>query len=119
MLSWPSIRSLIAIAMFTVGSITQHICHRHLASLKKYTLPYHTLFQSIVCPHYTSECLVYLALAIGGAPPGQMLNRTILSGFLFVVANLSVTANSTRNWYMNKFGVENVKGRWRIMPLIY
>jgi 3-oxo-5-alpha-steroid 4-dehydrogenase 3 len=119
MASRPSTKSFLAIILFAVGSTTQHICHRHLASLKKYTLPYHPLFRSIICPHYTSECLIYLALAIGGAPPGKMLNKTILSGFLFVVANLSVTANSTRNWYMNKFGVENVKDRWRIIPLVY
>jgi len=110
---------MIAILLFILGSSIQHSCHKHLASLKKYTIPQHWLFQSIVCPHYTSECLVYVAIAIVAAPEGYILNRTVLAGLGFVVSNLAVTADSTRKWYVEKFGAKNLAGRWRMVPYVY
>jgi len=97
----------------------QHDCHMYLAGLKKYTLPQRYLFRLIVCPHYTSECLIYLAIAIVAAPEGQSLNKTVLAGLAFVVSNLAVTADSTRKWYVEKFGEESLKGRWRMLPFVY
>jgi len=115
----PSIKTFIATPIFILASTAQYICHRHLASLKKYTLPDHWLFKRLVCPHYTSECLIYVAICIVSAPKGQFLNRTVLAGLGFVASNLGVTADSTRKWYIEKFGSEKLVGRWRMVPYIY
>ncbi|CAD6442964.1 b6018af8-a052-4748-8d21-04c424f847d4 [Sclerotinia trifoliorum] len=118
-ISKPSLKTSVAVPLFVIASVIQHECHKHLASLKKYTLPSHPFFRNIVCPHYTSECLLYIAIAIVAAPQGQTLNRTVLAGLCFVISNLGVTADSTRKWYVAKFGIDNLKGRWRMLPYVY
>ncbi|TGO28022.1 hypothetical protein BPAE_0033g00240 [Botrytis paeoniae] len=118
-ISKPSLKTCVAVPLFVIASFCQHDCHKHLASLKKYTLPSNPFFRHIVCPHYTSECLLYIAIAIAAAPQGQFLNRTILAGLCFIISNLGVTADSTRKWYATKFGVDSVKGRWRMIPYLY
>lgn len=110
---------MIAVPMFVSGSMLQHFCHKHLASLKKYSLPQHPLFRSTVTPHYAFECLIYLAIAIAAAPDGKLLNGTVLAGLGFVVSNLAVTADSTRKWYVELFGSEKLTGRWRMIPHMY
>lgn len=117
--SEPSLKTKIAVPIFLLGTGFQHDCHVHLASLKKYTLPQHPLFEKVICPHYTSECLIYIALAIIAAPNGHVLNKTIVTGLIFVVANLAGTADSTRKWYVQKFGAEQLKGRWRMVPYVF
>ncbi|KAH6719737.1 3-oxo-5-alpha-steroid 4-dehydrogenase-like protein [Leptodontidium sp. MPI-SDFR-AT-0119] len=102
----PSAKTCIAVPMFLLASGIQHTCHKHLASLKKYTLPQKYWFQQVVCPHYTSECVIYAAIAIVAAPPGQLMNKTVLAGLGFV-------------WYVEKFGMEKLKGRWRMIPYLY
>jgi 3-oxo-5-alpha-steroid 4-dehydrogenase 3 len=47
------------------------------------------------------------------------MNRTVLAGLGFVVSNLAVTADSTMKWYVEKFGAEKLKGRWRMLPYVY
>ena len=118
-ISNPSLKTVIAVPLFLLASAVQHECHKYLASLEKYTLPANRFFQFVVCPHYTSECLIYVAIAIAAAPNGQMMNRTVLAGLGFVVSNLAVTADSTRKWYVEKFGEEQLKGRWRMIPYLY
>lgn len=115
----PSLKTMMALVLFTFASAVQHRCHVHLTSLKKYTMPQHRLFSTVVCPHYTSECLVYMAIAMVAAPPGQMLNKTVLAGLGFVFSNLAVTADSTRKWYVEKFGKDRVAGRKRMVPYLY
>jgi len=118
-LGGPSRKTFIAVPIFLLASGIQHDCHEYLASLEKYTLPQHPMFQAIVCPHYTSECLIYIAIAIAAAPEGSFFNRTMLSGLLFIFLNLAVTADSTRKWSVEKFGAEKLKNRWRMVPYIY
>lgn len=105
--------------IFILASLKQAECHRHLASLKKYTLPHEGWFRYIVCPHYTAECLIYLALALIAAPKGRFVNQTVLLGLTFVAVNLGATAEGTRSWYEDKFGKENVKGKWRMIPFLF
>ena len=118
-ISKPSLKTVVAVSIFIIASLSQHSFHVHLAGLKKYTLPNHPIFQFIICPHYTSECMIYVALAIAAAPKDQILNKTVLAGLCFVVSNLAVTADSTKKWYIEKFGAEKVKGRWRMVPFVY
>ncbi|KAL8371526.1 hypothetical protein RB595_001356 [Gaeumannomyces hyphopodioides] len=115
----PSIKVALGSLMFVLGSAAQCMCHRHLASLKKYSLPAQGLFQYLVCPHYTCECLLYLSLAAVAAPDGEILNQTIVSALLFVVVNLGATAHGTRKWYMDKFGAPSMESRWTMIPLVY
>jgi 3-oxo-5-alpha-steroid 4-dehydrogenase 3 len=112
-------KTYIAVPIFLLASGIQHDCHEHLASLKKYTVPQRYWFQWVLCPHYTSECLIYVAIAIVAAPQGQILNKTLLASLGFVASNLAVTADSTRKWYIEKFGVENLAAHWRMIPYVY
>jgi 3-oxo-5-alpha-steroid 4-dehydrogenase 3 len=115
----PSLRTFLCLPIFLFASGLQHDAHHYLSSLKKYTLPSHPLFRTIVCPHYTAECVIYLSLALIAAPRGEMINKTVLSAALFVAVNLGVTAGVTKCWYMQKFGEEPVRGRWNMIPWVY
>ncbi len=114
-----SIKSIIGVPLFITGSIAQNYCHVYLASLKKYSVPQGKMFTSIISPHYTSECVIYLGIAIVAAPIGQILNKSIAVALFFEVINLGITAESTREWYGQRFGPESVQGRWRMFPYVY
>ena len=117
--SAPSLKTMIGIPIFLLASGIQHDCHAYLASLPKYSLPMHPIFQVIICPHYFTECLIYLSLAIIGAPSGNLLNRTIFSAVIFVTTNLAVTASTSKDWYERKFGEEKVADRWKMIPGLF
>ncbi|CAN8096272.1 unnamed protein product [Discula destructiva] len=108
-----------ALPLLFYGWVRQHQCHKHLAGLRKYSLPNTGMFEHLVCPHYTCECLVYFSMAVLGAPAGQWCNRTLLSVLTFVAVNLGVTAHGTRSWYVDKFGPEALVGRWIMIPFVY
>ncbi|KAL4985583.1 hypothetical protein BDW68DRAFT_189581 [Aspergillus falconensis] len=112
-------RTLLSLPIFLIASGVQHDCHHYLFSLKKYTLPTHPMFSWILCPHYTTECIIYLSLALLAAPKGEIVNKTLLSAVFFVAVNLGVTASTTRQWYRQKFGEAAVQGKWNMIPLIY
>jgi len=115
----PSVRTLLTLPLFFIASGIQHDAHVHLFSLPKYSLPRHPIFQQLICPHYTAECAIYLSLALVAAPEGQIVNKTILTGLVFVAVNLGVTAETTREWYVSKFGEEKLRGRRRMIPFVY
>lgn len=108
-----------ALPVFVFAWINQYRCHRHLAGLKKYSLPSDGLFRHLVCPHYACECLLYFSLAVAGAPEGQWLNRTLLCVTAFAVVNLGVTAAGTRKWSADKFGQEAVAKKWNMIPFVF
>lgn len=117
--SAPSLKTIISIPIFILASGLQYDCHTYLASLPKYTLPVHPIFQVLVCPHYFAECQIYLSLAIAAAPQGSLCNKTVLSALVFVGTNLAVTASMSKKWYERKFGAETVKDRWKMIPFVY
>lgn len=118
-LSPPSLRTLLCLSIFIFASGVQYDCHAHLASLKKYTLPAHAAFEKLICPHYFAESLIYVALTFIAAPKGALINKTIFTALVFVLVNLGVTADTSREWYAQKFGADKVAGKWRMIPLIY
>lgn len=118
-LSALSLKAIIAIPVFILASGVQHDCHAYLASLPKYTLPIHPVFQNLICPHYTAECLIYLSLAFIAAPKDALINRTMFTVFVFVSANLTVTAGTSKEWYERKYGKEAVAHRWLMVPGLY
>lgn len=115
----PTMRTFFCVPLFLIASGMQHDCHHFLFSLNKYTLPDHPIFRGIVCPHYGAECVIYLSLAILAAPPGQVVNKTMLSCLVFVAVNLGLTARTTKQWYMQKFNKEAVQDRWLMIPYVY
>lgn len=115
----PSVRTFLCVPLFLMASGMQHDCHHFLFSLKKYTLPDHPIFRGIVCPHYGAECVIYMSLAVLAAPPGQWVNKTMLSCLAFVAVNLGLTARTTKQWYMQKFDKEEVQRRWLMIPYLY
>ena len=117
--SAPSTRTLLCVPIFILASGLQHDCHAYLSSLPKYTLPVHPLFQNVICPHYTAECIIYTSMALIAAPPGTWINRTILCALIFVAVNLGVTASSTKSWYGLRFGKDKVAARWKLIPTLY
>jgi 3-oxo-5-alpha-steroid 4-dehydrogenase 3 len=97
----------------------QHQCHAQLATLKKYSLPNEGLFQFLICPHYTCECLIYITIAFIAAPEGRFFNGPALCGAVFVLANLGATALGTRRWYAEKFGADKIASRWTMIPFVF
>ncbi|KAM3418906.1 Polyprenol reductase [Cercospora zeina] len=123
----PSFRSFAGFLIFILASGFQHDCHAYLSSLKSrgqgvaatYCMPDHPAWNVSLTPHYFAECLIYLAIAIVAAPQGHVLNVTMLCALTFVAVNLGVTADGTKKWYTQKFGVEQTKGRARMIPFVY
>ncbi|KAL1961347.1 hypothetical protein VTO42DRAFT_75 [Malbranchea cinnamomea] len=115
----PSLKTMLFLPVFLIASGIQHDCHCYLASLKKYTLPEHPAFVRIICPHYTAECAIYLSLSVLAAPKGSLVNKTIFSGFILAVINLGVSAGTTKEWYIQKFGNDKVQNKWRMIPRLY
>jgi 3-oxo-5-alpha-steroid 4-dehydrogenase 3 / polyprenol reductase len=118
-ISAPSLSTFIFLPVFLLASGIQHDAHFYLNSLRKYALPSHPAFQSIIAPHYTAECAIYLSLALLAAPKGHFINRTLLAALTFVVIELGVSADTSKRWYIQKFGTEQVAHRWRMIPGIW
>ena len=115
----PTLRTFLSTLIFIFASGIQYDCHTHLASLQKYSLPRHPAFASLICPHYTAECCIYLSLSLLAAPKGEFVNKTIFSALVFVVVNLGITAKLSQEWYIRRFGAESVKGKRKVVPFIY
>ncbi|KAL5598845.1 hypothetical protein BROUX41_003827 [Berkeleyomyces rouxiae] len=112
-------RIILITPIFLAFSYGQNHSHKHLASLKKYTLPTAGLFKYFVCPHYFCECMIYICFTVMTAPAGSMVNKTMLSALFFTAANLGVTSGSTRIWYQDKFGKDGVAKRWNMIPFVF
>ncbi|KAF2858278.1 hypothetical protein K470DRAFT_259955 [Piedraia hortae CBS 480.64] len=115
----PSVKTFVALVLFTLASGVQNDCHSYLASLKikgAYQLPLHPAFRRMIAPHFTAECVIYFALSMLAAPRGRLFNGTLACACVFVGVNLGVTAHGTREWYVKTFGKESVRGRWRLVP---
>lgn len=117
--SAPSIRTVCCLSLYLLASGIQHDCHDYLAGLRKYTLPRHPAFKSLLCPHYTAECVIYLSLAVIAAPAGSIVNPTLFTTLYFTVVNLAITAEGTRQSYTRRFGADQIQGKWRMIPWIW
>lgn len=114
-------RTYIALMGFAVASAIQLKAHSYLANLKKYTLPTQGPFSLLIAPHYTAECLIYLSLAILGAPEQRMFNRTLLCTTMLTAVNLGITAEGTKKWMLDKFldQRKDINSRWLLIPGIW
>lgn len=116
-----SFRVLLSIGLFLYSSRQQHIVHKYLASLKEYKVPDHPIFISTntVCPHYGAEVNIYLSLAILTAQDTRIFNLTLVCALGFVIINLGVTADLTKQWQLRSFPRQRpqIAGRKRMMAL--
>lgn len=113
------LKMAVAVPAFLLAWVNQYRCHKHLAGLKKYSLPEAGMFRHYVCPHYTCECLLYLSMAVATAPGGAWCNKTLLCALIFITVNLGVTASGSREWYAQKFGASSVASKWNMIPFIF
>jgi 3-oxo-5-alpha-steroid 4-dehydrogenase 3 / polyprenol reductase len=119
MVSAPSLSTFIFLPVFLLASGIQHDAHSYLSSLRNYALPTHPAFTSIISPHYTAECTIYLSLVFIAAPKGQVVNKTMLAALTFVVIELGVSADMSKSWYKRKFGAHLVEHKQRMIPGIW
>jgi 3-oxo-5-alpha-steroid 4-dehydrogenase 3 / polyprenol reductase len=124
-------RPLICILVFLLANVKQNLYHHYLSTLVKYTLPDKYAFRRLVAPHYTMECIIYVALAVLDAPLSSEhagrpristpFNYTLLCGLIFVVVNLGVTADGTKKWQLQKFRdrASEIQARWKMIPWLF
>lgn len=124
---------IIALALYIYASWHQHTCHQILANIRSkirdpsssssqsnvYQIPRGDWFESVVCPHYLADILIYVSMCI----LNKWQNLTLLAGLIWTTINLTVTASETEEWYKKSFGSKYkkafVRGRWIILPGIY
>jgi 3-oxo-5-alpha-steroid 4-dehydrogenase 3 len=104
----------IAISLFLVASTLQYLCHVHLSSLIKYSLPTFWPFKITVCPHYTCEALIYMSYIGVSLSTGSTPNYGLLLAPLFTLTVLTTSAKNSKDWYKQKFPEYNV--RWLTIP---
>ena len=142
---------VLGVALFFFGSFIQHWAHRELAGLRRqqgkndttadYPLPtamHSPVFLVSLCPHYTSEIVLYAGLlSVFCSGWGQKWNSPcsyFLIGFdlsslaemlaialpwlMFgwVVSNLGATAYRLKQWYAKMYPGKGVEARFAILP---
>ncbi|ODQ50796.1 hypothetical protein SAICODRAFT_96256 [Saitoella complicata NRRL Y-17804] len=116
-------KTMLAVALFIGASVRQCTLHAHLASLRpptsaaskpEYKLPTHPAFLRTVAPHYTAEIGIYAAMVLANSGS----NLTLWCALVWVAVNLSVSATSSREWMIERFG-ERGRIRWVIMAGVY
>ena len=130
------------------GQAQQHAHHKILADLRKggersleqYSIPSGRWFSYVSCPHYFAEILIYAAFAVMLHPllvnapscdamklidlPASMVSLLGLRCYkhlvllLWVATNLTVSARTSHNWYLNRFGSKYPRHRKAIIPSI-
>lgn len=118
-----SMATALLVPAILTAHVLQHTYHAYLYRLrtenKGYQLPSHPLFPDLLCPHYTCETAIYIFMSFLSAPAGRQISWTCFCGMIFVATNLAVTANGTKNWYIEKFGKEKVGSRKRMVPWLW
>ncbi|KAK9239866.1 hypothetical protein V1525DRAFT_396996 [Lipomyces kononenkoae] len=104
-----------AIIIYLLAAFTQYAAHDQLSKLKKYSPPPPTmLFKYLVCPHYTAEVVIYLAVArICGFTPAN------ISVVVWTAVNLGASAEQSRKFYIKKFGAHSVEEKWNLIPFVF
>ena len=116
--------NLVHIALtFVLVSCQQNRIHAYLSTLPpspNYKLPSSPYFKQSLCPHYLKEVAIYGLLTIMSSTlpgvsmspmPSWTINWTMLCGTMFVGANLFITAQGTKQWYIRRFGQTAINGK--------
>ena len=88
----------------------------HHAIKSVYSFPVGFGFDSVACPHYTAEIIIYISFCMLSP-----FSFPLLCLLLWVVTNLSVVADSQFLWYHKKFPKElSLKKEWkRLIPGVW
>lgn len=110
---------VVLVLVFFLSSIDQFLNHKHLASLKKYSVPTFNLFKVVACAHYFDEIIIYLVvlLILFVQTPYSIPDFNFLGSWVFVVTNLSVSANGSHLYYKEKF--DNYKVKYAAIPYLF
>lgn len=105
-----------ALALFCIANYHQFKCNLILSKAKKaaagrYAIPRGDWFEFCTSPLYTTEILIYTAL--WAATEFQSTNLGYV--LLWVLSNQSVSAYTTRKWYLAHFP-DFPKERWILLP---
>lgn len=84
----------------------------------EYTLPRGGWFDRISCPHYLAEILLYGAL-VGLLQLEHFEGRRPWLLWMWVTANLTVSARASHQWYERHFPYSIKDGRKAIIPYLY
>lgn len=105
--------------LFVFASYHQFVCNWVLAALKKrhklqHVVPRGDWFDSVRCPLYSAEILLYVAFALvaGGT------NASLYAIALWVIVNQSVSAKLNSDWYDRKFRDAELP-KWKLIPSIW
>lgn len=106
------------ITTFIVFSVDQFNNHRHLASLVKYSVPTYNFFKLVACAHYFDEVVIYLVVILLSfvQKPYTVPDWNFIGSWIFVITNLSVSAQGTKTYYQEKF--DNYDIKYAIIPYI-
>ena len=110
-----SVLDTILITVYIITAYDQFLNHKHLALLKKYSMPTRGLFLMVACAHYLDEIVIYTivaALALKNQPNLVDVNFGLAA--LFVAVNLSISSRESHEYY-KRFGTE-YKAKWSIVP---
>lgn len=102
------------LALFLGCNYSQWTHHRHLALLKKYSVPTAGMFARVACAHYRDEILLYLVavVALAARVRFAVCDWAFAASWVFATTNLLVSALETHAYYKAKFPEYRV--RWAI-----
>ena len=108
--------TLLLVAFFAICQLDQYRNHKHLAALVKYSVPKKGLFSLVSSAHYCDEILIYFTVVLLAFTRGRLIAEdwALLSIWIFVVINLSISALETHSYYLTKF--EDFHLRYAIIP---
>lgn len=112
------VTQILVLVFFVYVSLHQFRCNVILARLKRihfpqYVVPSGDWFDWLLCPLYTCEIGIYLALVgTTGA-----LHPTLLYVFIWVLTNQSVSAYNAQRWYKDRHPSHQPK--WVLIPYLW
>lgn len=102
------------LAIFIIASVSQFMSHRHLASLRKYSVP---SFTSVSSPHYLAEMVIYgVLMVLAWTSLTSVITLNFGVCWIFVVVNLSISALDTHRYYKATYAEYEVP--WASIPYI-
>lgn len=110
-----SVLDTFLVAVYMITAYDQFQNHKHLALLKKYSMPTRGLFLMVACAHYLDEIVIYFivaALALKNEPNLVDVNFGLAA--LFVAVNLCISSRESHEYY-KRLGTE-YKAKWSIIP---
>jgi 3-oxo-5-alpha-steroid 4-dehydrogenase 3 len=82
---------------------------------KSYSIPKGLLFQYVCCPHYLQEVCIYFSFVLL-----QPTSISMICLLLWVISNLSVSANNQFKWYKHHYNAKEYPKDWKkLIPFIW